>query len=664
MKACYKQSERVNAYQRLVCCFNELIGRMVVRWHRIAFLVLLWMGASSMVKAQETHQWLTGGQNLNNTRNADKENKISPETAANLVVKWAFTTAGDVSATPAVDGNSVFFPDWGGYLYRVDAETGALVWKKQISEFTGQSFNRARATPAITGNKLIIGAQLGSPAIGAHVLGINKLTGELLWKTKVDDHPASIITQSAVVHGNRAYVGVASLEELFAANPNYPCCSFRGSLVCLDVNTGQVLWKTYIVPQTVPAVGDKGYSGGAIWGSTPVIDTKRNSVYVSTGNNYTVPNAVLACAAAGGTAEQVRNCIMATPGAAQNHFDALMSMDLTTGAVKWATSAIPFDAWNVACFFSGPNCPPNAGPDYDFGQGPALFSAGMGAQKRDLLGAGQKSGIYWALNPDNGAVVWKTQVGPGGELGGLQWGSAVDDYRVYTAVSNSRFVAYPLTTGPGAGTTVKGGFWASLNAATGEKVWEIAASNPPVSAPAGTVATNQGMVTVANGVVFAGAMDAVGTMYAFNAATGEKLWSFESGGSVNSGAAVVNGNVYWGSGYSNFGLGTPNTKLYAFKVGTVTRVGEAIPTTYMLGQNAPNPLYSSTEIRFQIPKMGKVILSVYDVKGVEIDRLVDETLPAGEYTTTWNAGSRSSGSYIYRLSSGKFSQSKHLLLVK
>ena len=636
-------------------------------WHTSTFLILLWGYALPLAKAQDKKLWLMGGQNTNNTRNASAEKKISPETAGNLVTKWAFTTAGDVSATPAVDKDAVYFPDWAGYLYSVNAETGALVWKKQISEFTGQSINRARATPAITGNKLIIGTQLGSPAIGAHVLGINKLTGQLLWKTKVDDHPASIITQSAVVHGNRAYVGVASLEELFAADPTYPCCSFRGSLVCLDVNTGQVLWKTYIVPQLTPQPGDKGYSGGAVWGSTPVIDIKRNSVYIATGNNYTVPNAVLACVAAGGTPEQVRNCIMATPGAAQNHFDAMMSMDLTTGAVKWATSAIPFDAWTVACFFGGPNCPPNAGPDYDFGQGPALFSAGSGAQKRDLLGAGQKSGIYWALNPNNGELVWQTQVGPGGEAGGLQWGSAVDDERIYTAVSNSKFEPHTMTTGPGAGTTVKGGFWASLDAVTGARVWETAASNPPASsppAPGGTVATNQGMVTVANGVVFAGAMDAAGTMYAFNSATGEKLWSFESGGSVNSGAAVVDGIVYWGSGYTNFGLGTPNTKLYAFKVSTTVRAGESIPFTYMLGQNTPNPLYSSTEIRFQIPKEGKVTLSIYDIRGTEIDRLVDETLAAGEYKTIWNATSRPAGTYIYRLSSGKFSQGKHLLLVK
>jgi polyvinyl alcohol dehydrogenase (cytochrome) len=77
--------------------------------------------------------------------------------------------------------------------------------------------------------------------------------------------------------------------------------------------------------------------------------------------------------------------------------------------------------------------------------------------------------------------------------------------------------------------------------------------------------TNQGAVSVANGVVYAGTVDAVGTMYALDARTGQTLWTFASGGSVNSGAAIVNGTVYWGSGYGVQGIGmTPNNKLYAF----------------------------------------------------------------------------------------------------
>lgn len=519
---------------------------------------------SSHAIAQSNALWLTGGQNPSNTRNASTEHKISVDNAGTLTPKWVFTTDGDVSATPAVDGQYVYFPDWAGNLYKLNANTGAQVWKKQIKSYTGQDRGLARATPAIAGNTLILGTQLGFPFIGAWVLGINKITGALIWKTKVDEFFAAIITQSAMIHGDRAYVGVASLEENFAADPSYPCCSFRGSTVCLDVKTGQILWKTYMTPANL------GFSGVAVWGSTPVVDPKRNSLYITTGNNYDVPQAVLECNAPGNTPEQVRACIMAVPGSIDNHFDAVVSLDLNTGAIKWAKSVIPFDAWNVACFFGGPNCPENAGPDYDFGQGVALFSVGTGANKRDLLGAGQKSGIYWTLNPDNGQIVWQTQVGPGGTLGGLQWGSAVDGKQIYTAVSNNNYIPHLMTTGPGTGQTVSGGFWAALNPETGAVNWENAANNPPVAIPgfppppAGSVATNTGMVTTANGVVYAGAMDAVGTMYAFNAATGQKLWSYESGGSVNAGPAVVDGTVYWGSGYSNFGLGTSNNKFFAF----------------------------------------------------------------------------------------------------
>lgn len=96
---------------------------------------------------------------------------------------------------PAVDDKYVYFPDWAGNLYKLDASTGAQVWKKEIKGYTGEKSGFARATPAIAGNTLIIGTQLGD-SLGAYVLGISKQTGKLLWKTKVDDHPSAIITQS------------------------------------------------------------------------------------------------------------------------------------------------------------------------------------------------------------------------------------------------------------------------------------------------------------------------------------------------------------------------------------------------------------------------------------------------------------------------------------
>ncbi len=505
---------------------------------------------------REDGLWLVSGQNLSNTRNQASERRISPRTANRLAAKWVFETGGDVSTTPAVDEKYVYFPDFAGNLFKLDRATGAQVWAHTLAEYTGVSGNLSRTAPAIAGNKLIIGDQGGRTGAGARVLAVDKNSGALLWSTVVDSHPAAVVTQGAVVFGNRVYVGVSSQEEAYAAVVSgYQCCSFRGSVLALDLHSGAILWKTYTVPE--------GYSGGAVWGSTAVVDPKRHALYVTTGNNYTVPQGVLDCATLGDPTA-VQACVAAVPGAADNHFDAFVALDLYSGAVRWARSMIPFDSWNVACIFSVPgnedNCTDPKGPDYDFGQGPMLFKTPEGCGKpRELIGAGQKSGIFWALNPDDGALVWQTQVGPGGTLGGLQWGSATDGTRIYTAVSNAGGDGPEPWTLP-SGEVIQSGFWSALDPATGAILWQTRGT------PAVTT-SNQGFVTVANGVVFAGTVDSVGTMYALEAATGKTLWTFAAGGSVVAGAAVAGGDVYWGSGYGVSGIGlTSNNKFYAFSV--------------------------------------------------------------------------------------------------
>jgi polyvinyl alcohol dehydrogenase (cytochrome) len=534
----------------------------VIKRYRNPFLVFL-AGLTCTValaagpKSGGGGLWLSGGQDNHNNRSQPTEDQISPANAGDLTIKWVFTTAGDVTATPAVDETNVYVPDWGGKLYSLDRETGAENWSINIGDYTGLPAGLggvSRATPAVHGHSIILGDQGGRAGLaGASVLSVDKNTGALNWITLVEDHMAALVTQSPVVHGNIVYVGVASNDEAFAAFiPGYPCCSFRGSVVALDANTGDILWKTYMAP-----AASTGFSGNAVWGSTPVVDTRRGSIYVTTGNNYTAPADILVCvAAAGNDNGAVKECMDAVPG---NHFDSVVALDMNTGAIKWATKALPYDAWTVACIFPIPdnpgfpggnlhNCPDPAGPDYDFGQGPALFTVrGNRGMPRDLLGAGQKSGQYWALDPDDGNVVWVTQVGPGGVLGGLQWGSATDGERIYTAVTDVG--------------------WSALDASTGEVLWSTA---KPSFWP------SFGAVTVANGVVFAGSMDPFPTpvfnpstnnMFALDAATGDILFSFASDGSVGSGASVVDGTVYWGSGYTVLGPPfTGNDKLYAFEV--------------------------------------------------------------------------------------------------
>ena len=508
----------------------------------LAAMLLLPAAAS----AAQGNQWTSAGGDRQNTRNQPSENKLSVANVSGLGVKWALTTAGDVSATPAVDGDTVYVPDWTGNLYAVDKLTGAVKWTASIPLASGRFLDKARATPVVTEDKVIVGTQGGilfGGDPGAKMLAFNKFTGAPVWGTQLDSHFAAIVTQSATVFDGRVYVGVASQEEALAAFvPGYPL-SFRGSMLALDAATGAILWKTYLTPV--------GYPGNAVWGSSPAIDTKRGQVYIATGNNYTAPPSTLACIAAATTPAAQRACLPA-----DDHFDSVLALDMKTGAIRWATQALPFDTWNVDCIpfiGDGSACPAPAGPDFDFGQAPALFTTKDGKGKPvESVGAGQKSGQYWALNPDTGAVRWVTEAGPGGTAGGLQWGSAVDGTRVYTANANSNFVPWTLF---GGGPTTIHGVWSGIDASTGAMIWQHTPSNG-----GGT----SGPVTTANGVVFGCSLDPLGYMYALDGATGAELWSFPSGGSCLSGAAISNGMLFWGSGYSNFGFGTPNNKLYAF----------------------------------------------------------------------------------------------------
>ncbi len=134
-----------------------------------------------------------------------------------------------------------------------------------------------------------------------------------------------------------------------------------------------------------------------------MVDTKRRKVYIATGNNYSIPDSATACIATAPTDAARAACMPAG-----NLFDSIVALDQRTGAVAWAFKALPVDAWNVACgisFVPGldfpvEGCPDDPGPDFDFGQGPALYTAATGhGKKTDFVGAGQKSGKYWHSTP-------------------------------------------------------------------------------------------------------------------------------------------------------------------------------------------------------------------------------------------------------------------------
>jgi polyvinyl alcohol dehydrogenase (cytochrome) len=229
-------------------------------------------------------QWRIAGQNLSNTWSQPAEHSISPSNVKGLKPKWVFTTGGDVSATPTVDGDAVYFPDWDGNLFAVKKDNGHLIWSHKISDYDGVAGAISRVSPAVDKDQLIIGDILSSNQVhnGANVISVDRETGALRWITQVDSHPAAIITGSPVAFDGVVYIGISSSEETLATNPAYPCCSFRGSIVALDVRNGAMLWKTFDMPDNGGQTDQ--YSGGAVW-QPPAIDPKRGTLFIGTGNN-------------------------------------------------------------------------------------------------------------------------------------------------------------------------------------------------------------------------------------------------------------------------------------------------------------------------------------------------------------------------------------------
>ncbi len=444
--------------------------------------------------------------------------------------------------------NAVYFPDWSGKLYKLNLATGAVIWSHPLTDYGLPAGFISRTTPTLSGNLVIIGAGVplghSNSSAGAYLAALDSTTGNLVWRLLVDSSLLATITGSPVVYNGVIYIGVSSGQEQLTAP------TFRGSVIAVSETSGQVLWQTYMVPQ--------GYSGAPIWSSTPAIDLTRNQLYVTTGNNYSVPGSVQACeVAAGNNAGAVVAC--QDPA---NYEDSIVALDLATGAIKWGTKCSSTDAWISTCLAGGSACPKPPGADYDFGAGANFFTATINGVRTDLVGAGQKSGVYWALNPSTGAVVWKQAVGPGGILGGIEWGTATDNQRIYIALSNARRASYALQP---SGMPWGGGSWAALDAGTGKFLWQVPDPGmDPIKI--GSPAMALGAVTVANGILYCA--DTAGLMFALDASTGNTLWTFQAPGSVNAAPAITGGMLFWGSGYHNFPaaapIGTASNQFYSF----------------------------------------------------------------------------------------------------
>jgi polyvinyl alcohol dehydrogenase (cytochrome) len=478
-----------------------------------------------------------------------REPELRAQDVPKLRVKWAFAMPGGGQAT--VVGKWLFMNNRGGKLYALDAKTGCVHWAVDGAG--------SRTTPMVVRSPM-------SPSGWATIVGIDirrvrafdAQTGQELWTSQpLDLHGGAFINGSPVVSGNQIFVPISSGEEVLAIANGYPCCSFRGSLVALDLQTGRKLWQTFMITEPLRStrinaakVQMQGPAGAPVW-AAPSTDPERGLVYVATGNSYTdVPT---------------------------DTTDAIVALDMKTGSMRWKYQATVDDNYIQGC--SGPikasNCTLPTGPDFDFGATPILFGKRGGPQ---VLIAAQKSGAVYGLDPDTGALRWRTVVGEGSPLGGIEWGIAADDRYVFVPVSDvgelfdEVFRAAGVPPMLGYQTPGKPGLFA-LDPFTGKILWNVPA---PIAAckyagdrsgdftKGACVRAQSAAPGVMPGVVFSGTLD--GWLRAYEAATGKIIWAFSTtaqtyitvnavadqpgGGIDGMGPTIAGGMLYAMSGFN------------------------------------------------------------------------------------------------------------------
>jgi len=468
-----------------------------------------------------------GGTLANNRFRSSEHAGLTEGDIPRLKLQWAFGFDRGISAfgQPSIVSGRVYVGTDTGYVYSIDAISGCVYWSFRPESNVR---NAISIGPVVGyGETTRYAAYFGD--LKANVYALDARTGRLLWQRRVDDHFTARVTASPALHEGRLYVPLSSWEEASGKELVYPCCSFRGSIVALDANSGATVWKTYLVegpPQPVKknSLGTQLWApaGVAVW-NTPIVDAKRRAIYFGTGDSYTFPAAATS--------------------------DAIVALDMYTGEYLWVYQVHPGDAYLVGCQFTKTeNCPEEVGKDWDIPAPPILARLADG---REMIIVSTKPGDVLSLNPDKGGELnWRVNVArKDSGYGGMRWGGANDGENAYFGLMSGGLVAVSL--------------------ATGNLSWYTPLTENEVQSG------HDAPVTILGSAVFVGGMD--GNLNAVSAADGSLIWQYNTnrefetvnqvparGGSISSaGPVFANSMMFVGSGYMIIS-GKPGNVLLAF----------------------------------------------------------------------------------------------------
>jgi polyvinyl alcohol dehydrogenase (cytochrome) len=450
-------------------------------YRRISVSFLLILACGLPIKPGD---WPRYGGDASNRRFVSSRTRIDSQTVSSLKVDWREELRG-CSSTPVVVNNVAYVGTWDGRVVALDVATGRVRWNAQVAQ------TQISASAFVSPTLVYIGD--GSGVMHA----LDRGSGFEVWSRRLDDHPNAFVFSSPVLVDGMLVVGSAG-NEIAIDKKEF---SFRGSVVGLDPGNGEERWRVY----TTANDANSG-AGVSVW-SSAAVDEKRHLVYIGTGNSYTAPASPLA--------------------------DGILAIDSRDGKLVWHRQFTKDDVYTI--FQPAPQ-----GPDADVGASPNLFRIG----ERDVVGVGDKAGVYSVLDRDTGETVWAARLTEGSHLGGVMVTASLDAQNIYV-VSNvfrdTQFFANPENKA----------LAFALSQSDGAVVWQRELPQPSF-----------GAVTVANDVMFLTSI--LGAVRGLSTTTGDVVFERALDNPAGSGPTVVDDRLFVCDGYSFFTSGNIKGGLTAY----------------------------------------------------------------------------------------------------
>ena len=564
-----------------------------------ATVLISCLAASSTVSAgshrwgwHKGASWSGWGGNIHNNRWAPNDAAISSSTLSALKEHCKKQYGTGVSAAPTLVDGVAYYPTWSGLFVALDYIKCTVKWEINVTSAISAYSNTpatqsliSRSSPQIGNDGELYFTTLSQ----ALTVAVDAGSGAVLGTAKVNVHPYAVVTMSPTYYKGLLIVGGSSTEEgAVSSVPGYVCCSFVGNVIALRFSRSKGFTKVWDIqmlpPPAVAANSTDRWSGASVWGSQPSIDEKRSQVFIGTGNVYKTPTSYSQCLAANGNGttssttpansdEEIDPCLPADVWQ-----DSVLALDIATGKPNWVRQLTPVDSWRIACNAADSGsttgsslCPGVPGPDADFGMAPAFIPGQSSSARKhrnkaasplpnDVVVLGQKNGNLFALDAANGSSVWSLATGPGGGLGGLSWGVAADNQRVYFTQINNANKRYTL---PISKTNITNSAYGAVDIRSGKIVWDT---------PVPGNGTSNSPPTVAGDVVLVGMSDyaggktaSSGGLVVLERGSGKVLGKVVVDNVVQGGVAADGDYVLFGSGYRASGAAA-NGSFYVFKV--------------------------------------------------------------------------------------------------